>query len=240
MNFKRFASAKMSGPNGRLLENNYTKGDCYPQNMEFTYAENPTAHTVQVRTEGEFHTGHRRPGPHPRPGRHRHHPQKGGIRPAGRGAPDSGRPPGDHLPPGGEKRHGYTTAVLGLGENQDSLNAKLVMERVARHMRAEGRELLPDLLRQHAIQPNGCTTRGKWRTSRSTAATWASTQHTTQTSGNRPKRRGTGRSPDGEPDEIGRYCRMMGTSRSVGGKVLLERPGLVGHCAPQQIKIEYP
>ena len=50
---QRFASAQVNGPNGRFLDNNYIKGDCYPQNMEFTYAENPTAHTVQVRTEGD-------------------------------------------------------------------------------------------------------------------------------------------------------------------------------------------
>ena len=137
---KRFARAKMSGPDGRFLENNYTKGDCYPQNMEFTYADTPTAHTVQIRTEGDSilvtddrGRTHVLAGINPIPKREEY---------AQRAAELLIR--GDHPVTiyllEEKERHGYTTAVLGLGENQDSLNAKLVMERVARHTRDEGRD----------------------------------------------------------------------------------------------------
>ena len=135
---QRFASAQVNGPNGRFLDNNYIKGDCYPQNMEFTYAENPTAHTVQIRTErdsilvtddrGRTHV-------------------LAGIGPIHKREEYAQRAAellirGDHPVTiyllEERERHGYTTAVLGLGENQDSLNAKLVMERVAWHPGSEG------------------------------------------------------------------------------------------------------
>ena len=135
---QRFASAKMSGPDRRFLENNYIKGDCYPQNMEFTYAENPTAHTVEVHTEGDSilvtddqGRTHVLAGISPIPKREEY---------AQRAAELLIR--GDHPVTiyllEEKERHGYTTAVLGLGENQDSLNAKLVMERVAWHPGSEG------------------------------------------------------------------------------------------------------
>ena len=134
---QRFASAQVNGPSGRY---NYIKGDCYPQNMEFTYADTPTAHTVQVHTErGSILVTDDRGRTHVLAG-------IGTIRKreeyAQRAAELLIR--GDHpvtiylLEEVG--RHGYTTAVLGLGENQDSLNAKLVMERVAWHAVDEGRE----------------------------------------------------------------------------------------------------
>ena len=134
---QRFASAQVNGPSGR---HNYIKGDCYPQNMEFTYAENPTAHTVKVRTErGSILVTDDRGRTHVLAG-------IGTIRKreeyAQRAAELLIR--GDHPVTiyllEEEGRHGYTTAVLGLGENQDSLNAKLVMERVAWYTVDEGRE----------------------------------------------------------------------------------------------------
>ena len=135
---QRFASAQVNGPNGRFLENNYIKGDCYPQNMEFTYADTPTAHAVQVRTERDSILV--------TDDRGRTHVLAGiGTIPkreeyAQRAAELLIR--GDHPVTiyllEERKRHGYTTAVLGLGENQDSLNAKLVMERVAWHPGSEG------------------------------------------------------------------------------------------------------
>ena len=108
--------------------------------MEFTYADTPTAHTVQIRTEresilvtddwGRTHV-------------------LAGISPIRKREEYAQRAAelliqGDHPVTiyllEEEGRHGYTTAVLGLGENQDSLNAKLVMERVAQYTVDEGRE----------------------------------------------------------------------------------------------------
>ena len=137
---KRFARAKMSGPDGRLLENNYTKGDCYPQNMEFTYADTPTAHAVQVRTErGSILVTDDRGRTHVLAGIGTIPKREEYVQRAAELLIRGDHPVTIYLLEE-EKRHGYTTAVLGLGENQDSLNAKLVMERVARHTRDEGRD----------------------------------------------------------------------------------------------------
>ena len=137
---KRFAYAKMSGPDGRFLYNNYTKGDCYPQNMEFTYADTPTAHAVQVRTEGDSilvtddrGRTHVLAGIGTIPKREEY------VQRAAELLIRGDHPVTIYLLEE-KKRHGHTTAVLGLGENQDSLNAKLVMERVARHTRDGGRD----------------------------------------------------------------------------------------------------
>ena len=134
---QRFASAQVNGPSGRY---NYIKGDCYPQNMEFTYADTPTAHTVQIRTErGSILVTDDRGRTHVLAG-------LGTIRKREEYAQRAAELliQGDHPVTiyllEEKKRHGYTTAVLGLGENQDALNAKLVMERVAKYTVDEGRE----------------------------------------------------------------------------------------------------
>ena len=126
---QRFTSAQVNGPSGR---HSYIKGDCYPQNMEFTYADTPTAHTVEVHTEGDsilvtddWGRTHALAGISPIPKREEYAQRAAELLIQG------DHPVTIYLLE--EGRHGYTTAVLGLGENQDSLNAKLVMERVAKH-----------------------------------------------------------------------------------------------------------
>ena len=153
---RRFANTQVHGTPGRFINNDYMEGDCYPQNMDFKYADTPTAHTVQVRTEGESILVTDDLG--------RTH-VLAGIGPIPKNEEYAQRATellvrGDHPVTiyllEGKQRDGHTTAVLGLGEDQDSLNAKLVMERVAWHPSQRGGRLVPDLLRQPAAhQPMG-------------------------------------------------------------------------------------
>ena len=135
---RRFANTQVHGTPGRFINNDYMEGDCYPQNMDFKYADTPTAHTVQVRTEGESILVTDDLG--------RTH-VLAGIGPIPKNEEYAQRATellvrGDHPVTiyilEGKQRDGHTTAVLGLGEDQNSINAQLIMERVAWHPSHEG------------------------------------------------------------------------------------------------------